>query len=278
MAIKKSELQNGLSHVLHCRSRALLLCLSGFTSAAFETFQIILLVDSSPAQSSPSNIYFHPHLLVAHFPRDLYLYPVLTSSEARLPHNSPPGMESKWCYPRDLKLALKNTFSEEEVTRLISRKGTSPRFVYDALMLPTVLKYYLDMDQTTNIDTYMTQATLFGYQLHRFNTSGTPVICPSSDSTAKVQGMLVFNLNEQQRNAIYEFEEGLLRLVSVQVQIRQEVMTGIDTLRIIDAGTFVWRGQALGLIPIHATSWKPDQFLQSPFYQHIEASQKRSLG
>lgn len=53
--------------------------------------RLFLLVDSSHVQSGPSTIYFPVHLLVAHFLRDLYLYPVLTSSEAR-----PPSQFTSW--------------------------------------------------------------------------------------------------------------------------------------------------------------------------------------
>src|SRR5205809_734817 len=80
--------------------------------------------------------------------------------------------------------------------RLPRKPGCSPRFVYGILMLPTVLKYYLDAKQTSDIDKSMTQASLFGYKLYQFSESSPPVICKSSDPQATVEGILIFDLDE----------------------------------------------------------------------------------
>lgn len=74
-------------------------------------------------------------------------------------------MESKSLYPADFGHALSNTLSENEVITFLRKPGCSPRFVYGILMLPTVLKYFIDMDQRVDIEWNMTQATLFGYRL-----------------------------------------------------------------------------------------------------------------
>ncbi|KAJ5102178.1 hypothetical protein NUU61_004400 [Penicillium alfredii] len=186
-------------------------------------------------------------------------------------------MELKPWYPRDFALALSNTFSDEEVTLFLKQPGSSPRFVYGILMLPTVLKYYLDADQGYRIDQAMTQATLFGYQLHRFTESSTPVIARSSDPTAVVEGMLIFDLDEHQRNAIYELESGLMCLASVQVDICQRGRHDrVHSLRKVDAGTFAWTGSMEGLVPLKSAAWNVDEFLQAPFYRYISESRSRS--
>ncbi|KAL1987396.1 hypothetical protein VTN96DRAFT_4112 [Rasamsonia emersonii] len=186
-------------------------------------------------------------------------------------------MEIKPWYPADYRLAMSNTFSEEEVNYFLRKPGCTPRFVYGVLMLPTALKYYIDMDQRIDIAQNMTQATLFGYQLYAFAESSPPVIAPSSNPRASVEGMLVFNLNEVQRNAIYQFETGLMDLVSVEVEICQRDARNIRSLRTIEpVGTFAWRGSADGLIPLRRAAWQVDDFLRSTFYRHIERSQRAS--
>ena len=42
----------------------------------------------------------------------------------------------------------------------------------------------------------MTQATLVGYRLYYFAHGSTPVIAPSSDPQAVMEGLLIFGLDE----------------------------------------------------------------------------------
>ncbi|KAJ5585008.1 uncharacterized protein N7459_004808 [Penicillium hispanicum] len=185
-------------------------------------------------------------------------------------------MELKPWYPRDFKLALSNTFSEDDLSLLLQQPGSSPRFVYGVLMLPSVLKYYIDAEPGSQIHQSMTPATLFGYQLHRFSECSTPVIARSSNPQAAVEGMLIFSLDEKQRNAIYELEGGLMCLANVQVEICQKDAAQVHTLRIVDAGAFTWTDPRVALVPIRSTSWSFDHFLKGPFYQYMTDSQRRS--
>lgn len=189
-------------------------------------------------------------------------------------------MEFKPWYPADFGHALNNILSEDEVTRLLQKPGCEPRFVYGILMLPTVLKYFIDVDQHVNIERSITQATLFGYRLYRFADASTPVIAPSSDPKAAVEGLLIFGLNELQRNAIHELEAGLTRLVNVQVEICQKESgeaSGLQSVRAVDAGTFSWEDSKEGLVPIKSTTWSLDDFLVGPFYEQIAGSQHKGL-
>ncbi|KAI9930484.1 hypothetical protein ASPWEDRAFT_171112 [Aspergillus wentii DTO 134E9] len=188
-------------------------------------------------------------------------------------------MELKPWYPRDFGHVLSNTLSEEEVTIGLNRPGCSPRFVYGILMLPTILKYYIDMDPAVNIHKNMIQATLTGYKLHQFAESGTPVITPSSDPQATVKGVLIFGLNEHQRNSIYELEAGLMNLVNVQVEISQKDTRNLRSRRVVEAGAFAWQGPKEGLTPMGTTTWPVDEFLAGPFYENIvHAQQRASMG
>ncbi|KAJ5256987.1 hypothetical protein N7478_013091 [Penicillium angulare] len=171
---------------------------------------------------------------------------------------------------------MKNIIPENEITLSLQRPGSSPRFVYGVLMLPTVLKYYTDIDQRCQIHTTMTKATLFGCQLYQFKKSSTPVIIESSDTKSTVEGMLIFDLNEEQRNAIYELESGLMHLTSVQVKIRQKSKNQIHSVRMVEAGTFTWSSGLSGLIPLRNPLWRVDGFLKCPLYQHILDSQHRT--
>ncbi|KAJ5760607.1 hypothetical protein N7520_007763 [Penicillium odoratum] len=185
-------------------------------------------------------------------------------------------MEMKSWYPTDFKQALSNTIPEEDMAIYLQRPGSSPRFVYGVLMLPTVLKYYINLEQCYEIHTAMTQATLPGYQLHQFAESSSPVIAPSPDPKAMVEGMLIFNLDEHQRNALYEFEAGLMCLTSVQVDICQKDTGQMHYLRTVDAGAFTWTNSTLGLARIRDSSWGISEFLNSPFYQYMSQSQDRT--
>lgn len=145
-------------------------------------------------------------------------------------------------------------------------------------MLPTVLKYFLHADQSGSISQRMTPARLRGYKLHQFSTSSTPVIVPAAEPTAVVEGILVLGLDDTQRNAIYEVEGGLMHLVGVEVQVSQRQRAGayeMQCARLVDTGTFVWKGSRDGLAPLSGVSWCVDGFLTGQFYRYIVQSQRR---
>lgn len=194
-------------------------------------------------------------------------------------------MASGPSFPQDFKQALANILTDREVDNFLKKPDSSPRFVYGVLMLPTILKYHIDLDQGVKIQKFMTQATLHGYQLHHYAEEGTPVIVESTNPEAKVTGMLVFGLNSEQRNAIHEFESGLLRLASVQVQICQKShQDGRHSIRTIDAGSFEWDptwcsvmdSPDFGLQLIECSMWDVEPFLESPLCKHMVQSQNRT--
>ncbi|KAL4892253.1 hypothetical protein BDV59DRAFT_55113 [Aspergillus ambiguus] len=186
-------------------------------------------------------------------------------------------MKYKSWYPRDFIRALQTILTQDQITRHLQDPNGAPRFLYGALMLPTVLKYFLSIDQTVDLASCITPAVLSGYRLSQFTESSTPVLVPS-DSAAVVEGMLVFGLNAHQRNALFEVEAGLMDLADVQVQILQTERAGpyqMRCTRVVDAGTFVWRGSHEGLIPVTGSMWSLDGFPTGPFYRQIVESQQR---
>ena len=160
-------------------------------------------------------------------------------------------------YPHDYTQALRNTPTEEEILTLLRKPA---RFVYGILKLPTVLKYYTDVALTVEIWRSMTQATLPGYKLYQFADGSPPVIAQSSDPQAAVEGMLIFDLDENQRNAIYELESGLLELVNVQVEICLKDCENVGSLRCVDAGAFAWLDSTSGLRDMGCSVWEVDEF------------------
>lgn len=187
-------------------------------------------------------------------------------------------MEFKSWYPNEFKLVLGNTLTEEQVDQFLKKPGSSPRFVYGMLMLPTVLKHFISTDKGSDVQESMTQATLFGYKLYQLDGSNAPVIVRSSDTRASVEGILILDLDDEQRNSIYQLEGGLMKLVSLQVEILcQKNSDGHRNLKSIDAGTFAWTDDKLGLVPMKSSAWKIDAFLKSQFYQNIEQSENRRL-
>ncbi|KAL2808239.1 hypothetical protein BJX63DRAFT_40133 [Aspergillus granulosus] len=188
-------------------------------------------------------------------------------------------MQGKEGYPLDFKEALKMP-SEAEIARLLSKSNQPPRFVYGALMLPTVLKYFLSLPQHTKVD--MVPATLRGFELYRFTQGGLPTIVRSESEISEVEGMLVFGLSDEQRNSIFEVESGggLTKFTDVQVQIYQKGVIGcyqVKDTRTIDAGTFIWSAPSpYTLTPVETSCWDLDEFLASQFYENIVQIQNRS--
>ncbi|KAL5361169.1 hypothetical protein BJX96DRAFT_81979 [Aspergillus floccosus] len=188
-------------------------------------------------------------------------------------------MKYKGWYPHDFITAARNRLTEDQIAHHLRQPTSAPRFLYGALMLPTVLKYFLSINQTVDIVPRMTPAILRGYRLYQFSETSTPVIVPApNDPGATVEGMLVFGLDCEQRNALYEIEAGLMQLAEVQVQIPLMERVGaheMSSTLVVDAGTFVWQGLREGLIRVAGSMWSLDGFLTGLFYRHIVDSQQR---
>ncbi|KAJ5900684.1 uncharacterized protein N7473_004754 [Penicillium subrubescens] len=174
--------------------------------------------------------------------------------------------------PRDYYTARTNIFSDTLVDSFVREHGTSPRFVYGPLVLPTVLKFSTGSSKTYPMEKYMTKAVLYGYELYQSGDKIIPVIARSRNPKAVVEGMLVFNLEESKRNAIFELESGLGHLEVVQAEIGCKP----SGKRFIDAAAFLRAGSLDGLIPIKSTFWDPTAFVNSSFYHNIEQSVHRS--
>ncbi|KAB8260800.1 hypothetical protein BDV32DRAFT_158675 [Aspergillus pseudonomiae] len=190
-------------------------------------------------------------------------------------------MECKPWYPADFNQALLNTFTEEALAELLKRPNCAPRFVYGVLMLPTVLKYFIGENPTTDITKRMTRACVSGYMLHQISPRSPPVVVQTSNPRDTVQGMLLLGLDMDQRNLIYDLEGGLMNLVDVRAQIRLKDSSlpchDICSDRMIDAGMFAWYGSREGLIPVKSTAWPLDEFLKEKFYENIVNSQHRNM-
>ncbi|KAB8239158.1 hypothetical protein ETB97_011965 [Aspergillus alliaceus] len=189
-------------------------------------------------------------------------------------------MEDKPWYPEDYRQALLNTLTEEKLTELLEKQNCAPRFVYGVLMLPTVLKYIIE-DQASDITECMTRAYISGYKLYQISPRSPPVVIRTSNPHDTVQGMVVFGLDVNQRNLIYDFEGGLMNLVDVRVQIRLKdsslLSHDIRSGRTVDAGMFAWLDSKEGLIPVESTAWSLDGFLKGSFYENIAQSQRRVM-
>ncbi|KAJ0419856.1 hypothetical protein BJY00DRAFT_313560 [Aspergillus carlsbadensis] len=188
-------------------------------------------------------------------------------------------MQWKEGYPLDFKEALK-TPSEAEISRLVSRSSQPPRFVYGALMLPTVLKYFVSLPQHAKVD--MAPATLRGFKLYKIAEGGLPTIVRSKEEASEVEGMLIFGLDDEQRNSIFELESGggLTEFTAVQVQVHQKNVVGryqVKDTRTVDAGTFIWSDNTTNLLTAVATScWDLGDFLAGQFYENMVKIQRRS--
>lgn len=181
-------------------------------------------------------------------------------------------------YPEDYQAAMSNILADEELTHLLNKPGCAPRFVFGNLMLPTVLKHYIDEDQTVEIHRRMTRATVSGYELFECSTGGMlPAMRRCEDPSKTVEGMLVLGLNETQRNDIYELESGLADLVTVEARVHVHAKDGrymVKSERTVDAGAFVWSSSTEELVPLERRLWPVDRFLKEQFYQSMVMSQR----
>ncbi|KAJ5120683.1 uncharacterized protein N7515_010071 [Penicillium bovifimosum] len=185
-------------------------------------------------------------------------------------------MESNSSLPDDFTQALTNTLTEKEIDDLLDQHGTSPCFVTGQLMLPTALKYYLNIDQNVNISKRMVQATLFGHKLFVRDDEHAPILCQSSAVNQAI-GMLVFGLTNDQQKALYDFERGTQQLSSVQVQINQrEQDTDVNVKRMIQANVLTSDAATSegSLNELVTPMWNPSDFIRSQRYGHMVSSQE----
>lgn len=189
-------------------------------------------------------------------------------------------MESKASYPKDFRDALRKKLSNVELDHL----SQPPLFVYNYLMLPSVLKYVLGTGAPSTRDSansmmstslLLTQATLLDHALYQFgsspfNASSEDVKFPAVVSLDKaecfVDGMLIFGLTPEQRGSIHDFEsDHSMQLENVKVELCLED----GELRTMDAGTSVWRGDKTAMEKYDHTSWGVDGFLTGKMYQDM---------
>lgn len=183
-------------------------------------------------------------------------------------------MESKSSYPADYRRALENVLTTEDVDKSLRSPGaTPPVFVFGALKLPSVLQYVIDAGSDFDVVSKMVQATALDHRLHYICELDIPVIQPASELGQSVDGFLVFGLNAEQRGRIHQFETGLTKLDTVQVEICQ----WDGGLRTIDAAAFVWiEEEKTALADCTSRSWKIDEFLKTNLYAHMVKSVSRN--
>ena len=166
-----------------------------------------------------------------------------------------------------------------------------PIFVYDQLVVPTILKYFAgDPDPETSsaaqeID--MIPARLPEHKLYHFSEAGEPglpVMVPSRSRSDEVQGMLVFGLTNHQCLNILDFEcskSNQHRLVRIRTQVSfNGKVNGYDApcWRSIEARTLIWMEgvqEMSGLLPMETTHWPIDDFIAGKLYKGIVGDVRR---
>lgn len=195
------------------------------------------------------------------------------------------NMRCKDSYPEDFQTAIKRSpLKEGELEELCAKSTYPPVFVYGHLMLPTALKYIVDIPQAATVD--MVYATLPGYKLYHFAENGKPglpTIKPSSSSSDMVEGMLVFGLTRQQRSDVQEVEcvrTGHSIFIDTQVQVSLiDKIHGyeVKSQKSVDAGTFVWSwtSENTELQPMETSFWPIDDFLSGQLYANMVREQNK---
>lgn len=174
-----------------------------------------------------------------------------------------PDLERMSPYPKEYLRALNNILTSENLAELL--KKCPPLFLFDALKLPSVLKYVIDVEPDFPIVANMTQATLLAHELYLIEGTDIPVVTPTLENDRTVDGVVVFGLEPEQRGWIHDFEHGsCTKLAMVQV----EICLDDGTLCTLDAGAFVWAGNEKdGLAKSEYKSWEIDTFLHTKLYK-----------
>ena len=191
-------------------------------------------------------------------------------------------MESKRSYPDDFREALTNKLTDVELEAM----PKPPLFVYNYLILPSVLDYILkpvNDEEPSNLANSMTpsssliltQATLIDHKLYGFGgmeqnsemkEHALPVAAAENFTGAFIDGMLIFGLNPLQRGLVNEFEMDQ----GMQLQnVRVELCLDDGELRTMDAAAFVWTGEMSNMDPYDKPAWSVDAFLEGKIYQSI---------
>ncbi|KAL4807527.1 hypothetical protein BDV18DRAFT_135492 [Aspergillus unguis] len=194
-------------------------------------------------------------------------------------------MECKPGYPGDFNILLQTKLKGWQLERLCEQSCSPPIFVYGHLMLPTALKYTIGLPQSTKVD--MVHASLSGYKLWHSSEKGElglPTIRPSPSKPAKVEGMLVFGLTQEQCGAVGEHEGAQIKHtklehVTVEVSLVDRV-SGHEAKceKSVDAGAFVWDYYSNGLRAMDSSFWPIDEFINGQFYRNIVRCQYSTQG
>lgn len=170
-------------------------------------------------------------------------------------------------YPLDFRRALENELDEVELDNYL--KGTvAPIFVFGPLMSPSVLKSVTGMDPNTDVESRMIHGSLLGYKLGIFEDTNIPFVLEWQSVHHCVNGMLVFGLTREQKECVYEFEAS--NSVRQEV-VKVEVVTRDFSLRIIDAGAFVWKNKTpFTGMRVNTGWWDIHKFFQEPWYKILK--------
>jgi gamma-glutamylcyclotransferase (GGCT)/AIG2-like uncharacterized protein YtfP len=157
-------------------------------------------------------------------------------------------------------LPLKHHHLTREQYLALQPTTSLPLFVYGSLLIPHIL-HNVTSSQTPMV-TLMnntTEATLYGYRRHALRDAAFPAIIPNENHF--VVGALVLGLNDEEKQAIDNFESGLYDKVEVDVEIEMviEEMPGGWLLKteIVKAEAYVWNFStpALEVVPAEEKEW-----------------------
>ncbi|PGH23782.1 hypothetical protein AJ80_02212 [Polytolypa hystricis UAMH7299] len=173
------------------------------------------------------------------------------------------AMENKPTYPGDYLQALDNLLSAAQLEQLTKRYP--PIFLFGYLMLPAVLKSTSEAFKDLDIAKSMTQGTLIAHELYFLEGSDIPVVIPSSSDDVGVDGLLVFDLDAEQRGWLYQFESN----PSIELRhVRTQTRLADGSLRSLDAGAFIFKeDKRQALTKSTSRSWNIDSFLSSQLYR-----------
>lgn len=158
--------------------------------------------------------------------------------------------------PPSYLYALGNRLTSQQVDAFCT-SSTRPSFFYGSLMFPKLIS---DVTQNADLDGIiknMTPATLPDYRRFAIKWADFPAVLPSEDPNDAVDGVLMFGLNEVEKDRLHCYENGLytVELAGVEIELSD------DSSLTLAADVYVWKGPLDDLV--EGKVWRVDEFLRS---------------
>ena len=164
-------------------------------------------------------------------------------------------------------LAVENRLTEQKFQQVQSRTRNSfaeaaPIFDIGSFMFPTLLRALGLSSTLQGFGDRMTPAILRGYRRHPVIDASWPALLPSDDPSHEIVGMVLFDIDDEERAIMNRFQGGLYDFNRARVEIKLQDGSQVNVETLIH----VWNGSSSDLRP---DAWSPSTFLDSDWFGKI---------